>query len=102
MSISDSILNQIKCCLNNEIFHIVNDPVVLKCGANACKACINASTDTMIRCFGCNGEHTKVDSLNMPKNILVESVIRFFLNDLLIDLNDSIDNITGLLKGFLV
>jgi hypothetical protein len=101
MSISDYILNKIKCCLNiNDMCHVVNDPILLKCGGNACKQCVINSTDTMIKCFGCNGEHSKIDSLNLPKNTLVESVIHFFLNDLFKDINSNLVSITGLLKGF--
>ena len=100
MSISDLIFNKIKCCLNNDMCHVVNDPIFFKCGAYACKNCVSDYTDTMIKCFGCNGEHSKIDSLNLPKNTLVESVIHFFLNDLFKDINSNLASITGLLKGF--
>ena len=44
MPIPGNILKQIKCCLYDD-GHIVNEPVVLKCGANACKKCVSDSID---------------------------------------------------------
>jgi hypothetical protein len=99
MAIPETILNQIKCCLNDD-GHIVNEPILLSCGANACKKCVCDSASTMIHCFSCNINHVKIDLLNAPNNKIVDSFIHLFLNDLFKDLNAKLESIAGLLKGF--
>ena len=62
MPLSKELIKQIKCCLNNENDeHIVIEPIVLTCGFNSCKECINDSKDKMIHCYACNGEHEKAN-----------------------------------------
>jgi|LakMenEpi03Aug12_release.lakeMendotaPanAssembly.Ray.scaffolds.fasta_scaffold2223640_1 hypothetical protein len=67
MPIPDSILNHIKCCLNDD-GHIVHEPILLKCGANGCKKCVFGSTDLRFKCFSCDGYHVKSDFLEAPIN----------------------------------
>jgi hypothetical protein len=99
MPIPEDILKQMKCCLHDD-HHIVNEPVLLKCGGNACKKCVNYSNYGMIKCFFCDGQHEKNDCLNAPNNKMVESVIKIFLDDLFQDLNKKIESTKELLKGF--
>ncbi len=66
MVISDALLNQIKCCLSTD-GHIVIEPVVLKCGGNACRECANPNTFS-IDCFSCSHKHEKTELLNAPVN----------------------------------
>ncbi len=99
MSIPEKILKSLKCCLSGDESHIFHEPILLKCGGNACKKCVIDSTDLKIKCFGCNSEHAKKDLLDKPINKALESVIQFFLNDLFIDLNMKLESITGILKG---
>jgi hypothetical protein len=98
MPIPENILNQIKCCLNND-GHIVNESILVQCGANACKKCIFDSTNTTLRCFSCNGSHEKNDLLNAPINKMVKSVIHVFSNDLIHYLNGSLESSVACLKG---
>jgi hypothetical protein len=50
------------------------------------KKCIIDSTVTKIKCFGCNGEHEKIDLLNSAiHNKLAESFIQYHLPDLFQD-----------------
>jgi hypothetical protein len=98
MPIPENILKQIKCCLYDD-GHIVNDPVVLKCGANACKKCVSDSIDGKIKCYFCNGQHEKNDLMNAPNNKMVESVITLFLDDLFQDLNKKLESTLVLFKG---
>jgi hypothetical protein len=91
MPIPEIYLNQIKCCLNND-GHIVNEPILLNCGANACKKCVIDSTDDILRCFNCNYSHDKNDLLNAPINKLAESVIHVHSNDLVQYLNESLES----------
>jgi hypothetical protein len=98
MLIPENILKQINCCLYDD-GHIVNEPVLLKCGANACKKCVSDSSDGMLSCFFCNSQHEKKDLLNASNNKMVESVITLFLNDLFHGLNKKLESTTVLLKG---
>ena len=98
MPIPENILKQIKCCLHDD-GHIVNEPVLLKCGANACKKCVSDSIEGMLKCYFCNGQHEKKDLLNAPNNKMVESVITLFLDDLFQDLNKKLESTTVLLKS---
>jgi hypothetical protein len=98
MPIPENILKQIKCCLYDD-GHIVHEPVLFKCGANACKKCVSDSIDDKIKCFFCNDQHKKKDLLNATNNKMVESVITLFLDDLFHDLNKKLESTTVLLKG---
>jgi hypothetical protein len=82
MPIPKIILNQLKCCLFDD-GHIVYEPIILRCGANACKKCIIDSYDTTLKCFGCKNNHEKIDFLNKPINKLVNSVIEVYSNDII-------------------
>ena len=79
MEIPETCLNQLKCCAFND-GHIAIEPVLVKCGANACKECIKSTKGEVIKCFNCNGIllkqkiqliHQKVNHLN-PWSILPE------------------------------
>ncbi len=98
MPIPGNILKQIKCCVYDD-GHIVNEPVVLKCGANACKKCVSDSIGKTIKCYFCNSQHEKNDLLNAPNNKMAESVIILFLDDLFKDLNSKLESTTVLLQG---
>jgi hypothetical protein len=98
MPIPENILKQIKCCLYDD-GHIVNEPVLLKCSANACKKCVSDSIDGMIKCFFCNDQHEKNYLLNAPNNNMVEYVVQPFLDELFQDLNKKLESTTVLLKG---
>ena len=93
MPIPDYVLRQIECCLNENENHILVDPVLLKCGGNACKECVTGS----IKCQNCNGRHLKGD---FTENKSTESIIRFFMNDLRDNLDKDIRCIKDLLNGF--
>jgi hypothetical protein len=98
MPIPETLLNQMRCCLYDD-GHIVDEPLLFSCGFNACKKCINDSTVTTIKCFGCNGEHEKSVLLTAPNNKFVESFIQSFLPDLFQDLRTKLQSIDDLLKG---
>jgi hypothetical protein len=99
MSIPENILNQMKCCLYND-GHIVHEPILLKCGANACKKCVSDSTNQILKCNFCNCLHELNDLLNSPKNELMEYVVTLFLDDLFQDLNKKLECAAASLKGF--
>ena len=53
MPIPEDLLDQIKCCLNED-GHIVHDPVLLKCGYNACKKCCSDPVVSTFKCLRCH------------------------------------------------
>ncbi len=95
MPIPEDVLNQIKCCLNED-GHIVHEPVVLKCGYNACKKCCSDPVVSNVKCLRCHAIHDKNELLNAPNNKLADSIIQTYLNDLYQDLNLKVESIKGL------
>ena len=93
MPVPEIILNQMKCGLSND-GHIVTEPILLKCGANACKICINQNE--IFKCFSCN---EKKDYLNSTIDKMVVHVFDLFLNDLCQDLHKKFEITFSLLKG---
>ena len=65
MAIPEAFLNQMKCCAFDD-GHIAIEPVLVKCGANACRECIKSTKGEVIKCFNCNGTHETKDSINSP------------------------------------
>jgi hypothetical protein len=95
MPIPEALLNQIKCCLNED-GHIVHDPVVLKCSYNACKKCCSDLVVSTVECLRCHTIYNKNGLLNANNNKAIESIIKLFLNDLFQDLNLKQESINGL------
>ena len=93
MSLPDYVFKQIKCCLSADDSHIIIEPVILKCGGNACKECVIGS----FKCLHCNNTHSNDDYTDCKS---VESLIRFVMKDLNSDLDDQIRSTKDLLKSF--
>ena len=93
--IPDYVLNEIKCCLHKDP-HILLEPVLLKCGGNACKGCINDPSKSSVKCFKCSSTHKKND---FTENKSTESLIRFVMKDLSKNLDDEIKSMKEILKG---
>ena len=98
MPIPENILNAIRCCLSDD-GHIVIEPVVLKCGLNACKKCVDDSKLTTIQCFGCGENHEKKDYINAPISNSIMIFIKVYLGDLFEDLKVKLKSTSELLKG---
>jgi hypothetical protein len=98
MSIPENILKELKCCLKKDS-HFAYEPVVLKCGSNACKNCIIEAKDDKLRCFSCGDDHKKSEYLDFKINKVAKSVIKSFLNDLIQDLNAKLAATEQFLKG---
>jgi hypothetical protein len=99
MVISDALLNQIKCCLSTD-GHIVIEPVVLKCGGNACRECANSSPNTFsIDCFSCSHKHERTELLNAPANKFASIFIKSSLHDLFEYIEVKLDSTYSLLTG---
>jgi hypothetical protein len=95
MPIPEAILNQIKCCLNED-GHIVHEPVLLKCGYNACKKCCSDQVVSTVKCLRCHAIHEKTELINAPNNKAIDFIIQTFLNDLFQDLNFKLESIKSL------
>ena len=93
MSIPDYILKQLECCMSADDNHFLIEPVLLKCGGNACKVCVSNS----IKCLNCNRTHSKNDFTECK---LGESLIRFFMKGLTANLDEEMRMTKDLLKGF--
>ena len=97
MSLPDYVLNEITCCLNDDQ-HILLEPVLLKCGGNACKECINDPNRSSVKCLKCHSIHLRNDFTDCK---VAESLIRYVLKDLSKNLDNEIQSMKDLLKGLL-
>ena len=94
MPVPDFVLKQINCCLSGQDdSHVLIDPVILKCGGNACKVCVGGSS----KCLHCHIIHSNYDFTECK---LGESLIRCFIKDLSANLDEEIRSTKDLLKGF--
>ena len=98
MPTPQEILSQIRCCLNDD-GHIVHEPILLKCGANACKKCVNETAEKFVKCFSCEDRHEKSDVLNVQVNHKAESIIISSLGMLFHDLALKVESVSALIKG---
>ena len=100
MTISKKIMKEITCCLSNDE-HVVIEPIILECGSNACKKCIN-EINQFSQCYRCNKTHEKEKSLKLPFNKLATVVVETFLPDLFKNLEIELKTVTDSLKGKIV
>jgi hypothetical protein len=75
MSFSNDLLRSMKCCLNIDN-HIVHEPILLDCGCNACKKCINDIQGSYAKCLKCNRLHEAAKFQNVPLNFEIEGLIQ--------------------------
>ena len=99
--VTEEFLNEIKCCLNDD-GHYVNEPILMKCGANACKNCINESHNEVLECKKCNGQHNKSDYVNAVINKFVQNFQNANLNAIVEDIKTRLAFVKDSLKGFLI
>ena len=98
MPIPEELINQLKCCLNDD-GHIVRDPVVFECGGNACRICINELKLDSAKCYNCAEIHEKKDLINQQKLVDVENIVNSNLNDLFEYVKMNLEKTYDLLKG---
>jgi hypothetical protein len=94
MPLPENILNSLKCCLDKN-GHIIIDPVVFKCKGSACKKCVEEIRNDDVECLSCNEKHLKRHLLDAPGNIIAETLVKTYLNDLF----EYIENKLKLLRG---
>lgn len=98
MTIPENILKELKCSLRSD-GHYAYEPVVLKCGSNACKNCIKDAKDEKLKCYSCGDEHQKKDYSDFKINKVAKSVMKSFLEDLIQDLDTKLAATEESLKG---
>ena len=82
---NQDLLNQVLCCFSlkgdfNE--HFVNDPVLMKCGRNACKKCAKDSYIFKKKCSFCDLYHDRTEVSDSPTNVAAELLIKSSLTEL--------------------
>jgi hypothetical protein len=97
----EEIKIQLKCSISisDEYEHFVYEPILLICGHNGCKSCIETVRETKIRCRHCMVEYSKEDTQIMQINQKIQSLIKSNwkeLNDELdINLKKTIESMNG-------
>ena len=99
MPITEDILKELKCCLASD-FHYVIEPVLMECGANACKECVTQAITEKIQCYSCYSEHEK--NFKLTVNKLAERVINSLSNEIIKDVNQKLASLEDSLKGLQV
>ena len=98
MPLSKQVLNELECCLHDD-GHIVIDPVLLKCGGNACNSCINNIQSTVVDCKSCKETHEKKYLLECTSNRLASTLVKDYLSDLFQYVDKKVEYLTQSLKG---
>ena len=87
-SIREEISRQVKCGLSSsDDDHFIIEPMLLPCGDNACKNCINDLTEKRKKCNHCKTTHKKDDLKKAVPNIAVKLLMKSYLKEL----NDELD-----------
>ena len=100
MSIPESILKVIKCCVSNPE-HYVHEPVQLNCcSSNACKTCIkNFSEEFQCKCGKVNKKATYLNSIT---NEAAELLKQTFIIPILAEIEQKLIATESLMKGTLI
>ena len=54
----DELYQQIKCCLSDDE-HFIDEPILIACGHNGCKKCIENLNEIQTSCRFCKTIHKK-------------------------------------------
>ena len=81
--IPDKILKNCYCSLEDNT-HFLNEPLLLTCGHNACKKCIDTKHE--LKCNKCQTINT--NNGNLPRNSSFEDLIETYVGDLLIKVEE--------------
>ena len=98
MPIPENILSDLKCCIKSD-YHYAYEPILLKCGSNACKNCITEASNAKVKCYGCGDNHDIKDYLDSKINKIAKTISITFLNDLIQNLNSRLSKLESFLKG---
>ena len=81
--IPEKILKNCFCSLEDNT-HFLNEPLLLPCGHNACKNCINTKDE--LKCNQCQTINTK--NVNLQRNTTSEDLIEMYAEDLLLKVEE--------------
>ena len=97
--IPEDLYKSMKCCLSIDN-HIVDEPLILSCGCNACKKCILENFGQHVECLKCN-MILELESLeNSQSNVHIEDLIKnVYLKDLNRYFEEKITKTTNELEG---
>ena len=97
--IPEDLYKSMKCCLSIDN-HIVNEPLLLNCGCNACRKCIHDNISPYVKCLKCNTIHELESLENLPSNFHIEELIRnVYLKDLNCCFDEKIRKLSEELEG---
>jgi hypothetical protein len=84
MSITNEVFQTLVCSVDDEEEHIIEDPILLPCGHNACRKCIDNKNGKPIECFfdDCNKVYRFDETFQMSNNKTIEALIKNYLKDL--------------------
>jgi hypothetical protein len=60
----DELYQQIKCCVSDDE-HFIDEPILIACGHNACRKCIENLNEIQTSCRFCKTIHNKEDMMKM-------------------------------------
>jgi hypothetical protein len=93
--IPENLLSSFYCVLN-ETKHIVERPITLACGHNACRDCIGNMG--LVKCIKCNQvDFIEINKLN--ENECIKSTISYFVNDLFQVIEGKFETVLSQLNG---
>ena len=99
-SIREEISRQVKCGLsNNNDEHIVIEPMLLSCGDNACKNCIENLNEMQKECNHCKKIHKKDDLKKAVPNNAVKLLMKSYLKELNDELDGKVKDAIKSMKG---
>ena len=81
--IPEKILKNCFCSLENNT-HFLNEPLLLPCGHNACKNCINTKNE--LKCNKCQTINT--NNGNLTRSTTSEDLIEMYVEDLLLKVEE--------------
>lgn len=96
MSKLEVLINKLKCCLGEDSDHFAIDSLILKCGGNACKRCIESLYESVVTCRNCKKQHLKDDINTAIPDSKVEYLIKeFFFEDIKSQLIEKVNQIVN-------
>ena len=101
-SIREEINRQVKCGLSNiGDDHFVIEPMLLSCGDNACKSCIEDLDGMEIECNHCKTTHKKDDLNRAVKNIAVKLLMKSNFKELNDELDVEVKHVIESMEGII-
>lgn len=96
MDKKEVLIKKLKCCLGKDTDHFAIDSLLLQCGGNACKCCIELLYKSVVICEHCKQQHSKDDIKTAIPDLKAEYFIKeMFLEDIQKKLNEKVNEIVN-------